>query len=216
MRSPSIEFFHAKIEKLIRLARSYTEIEGLDFIIKACRLKPYNYVFGEHNHKVVLQRWWFDEFGNSLNITKHKKISLTFNDLSLTDRMGCTDLYYGLSLDRVVKMSKLMYLCAGKDEDLFRDCYLLSLLGVDDHLRTYLYWYGEWQQVSSLLLGVKHLKLLADNTDTRYFRQLSGSQDTPVPCVSGQTWLSYLPPSRDFLDIIKEQYEVLLPIFGDT
>ena len=109
-----------------------------------------------------------------------------------------------------------MYLCAGKDEDLYQDCYLLSLLGVDDHLRTYLYWYGEWQQVSSLLLGAKHLKLLANNTDTRYFRQLAGPKDTPVPCVSGQTWLSYLPPSRDFLDIIKEQYEVLLPIFGDT
>jgi hypothetical protein len=216
MHSPSIEFFHAKIEKLIRLARSYTEIEGLDFIIKACRLKPYHYVYGEQNHKVVLQRWWFDEFGNSLNITKHKKISLTFNDLSLNDKIVCTDLYYGLSLDRIVKMSKLMYLCAGKDEDLYQDCYLLSLLGVDDHLRTYLYWYGEWQQVSSLLLGVKHLKLLAKNADTRYFRQLAGPQDTSIPCLSGWTWLSYLPASRDFLDIIKEQHETLLPIFGDT
>ena len=216
MRSPSIEFFHAKIDKLIKLAQSYTEVEGLEFIIKACRLKPHDYVFGERHNRIVLHRWWVDEFGNSLNIIKSKKIVITYNDLSLNKKLACTDLYYGLSMDRIVKMSKMLYLCAGKDEDLYQDCYLLSLLGEDDHLRTYLYWYGEWQQVSPLLMGMKHLKLLADNADVRYFRQVAGPESVPIPCLWGKTWLSYLPASRGFLDIIKEQYETLLPIFGDT
>jgi hypothetical protein len=214
MRSPSIEFFHAKIEKLIRVAQSYTEIEGLSFIIKTCRLKPYAHVFEERG-KVILHRWWFDEFGNSFNIIKNKRIRIVYNDLQLDgQKIISTDLYYGLSIDRVVKMSKLAYLCAGKDEDLYQDCYLLTLLGVDDHLRSYLYWYGEWQQVSPLLMGMKHLKLLASNVDIKFFHQLSNSENTPIPCISGRTWLTYLPASGDFLDMVKKQYEPLLPIFG--
>ena len=213
MRSPSIEFFHAKIDKLIKMARSYTEIEDLEFIIKTCRLKPYSYVFEERKDKIELHHWWFDEFGNSLHIIKNKKIQITYNDLRLDrKKIACTDMYYGLSLNRVVKMSKLMYVCAGKDEDQYQDCYLLTLLGEDDHLRSYLYWYGEWQQVSPLLMGMKHLKLLASHIDIKYFQQLAGSENLPLPCLSGKTWLSFLPASRDFLDVIKKQYEALLPI----
>jgi hypothetical protein len=215
MRSPSVEFFHAKIDKLIRLARSYTEIDTLEFIIKACRLKPHDYVFGKRSDRTELYRHWIDEFGNSLHIHKNKHIHLIYNDLHLDrKKIISTDLYYGLSIDKVVKMSKLVYLCAGKDEDLYQDCYLLSLLGVDDHLRSYLYWYGEWQQVSPLLMGMKHLKLLANNADIKYFRQLSNSQHIPVPCVSGRVWLSYVPMSKDLVDIIKKRYEPLLPILG--
>lgn len=214
MRSPSLEFFYAKIEKMIALAQSYTEQEHLGFIIKSCRLKPYDYVFEGRSDKIVLYRWWFDEYGNSMELIKNKRIRLVFGDLRLDrDRIISTDLYHGLSLDRVVKMSKLVYLCAGKDEDLYQDCFLLSFLGVDNYFRTYLYWYGEWQQVSPLLLGMKHLKLLLNNADIKHFRQLSNSENLPIPCISGQTWLSYLPPGKDFLGILSKQYEVLLPIF---
>lgn len=217
MRSPSLEFFYAKIEKLILMTRSYTEIEGLAFIIKSCRLKPYTYIFENRNDKIVLHRWWFDEFGNSLHIIKNKKVHLIYNDLHLNKKkIVCTDLYYGLSIDKVVKMSKLAYLCAGKDEDLYQNCYLLTLLGVDDHLRSYLYWYGEWQQISPLWTGMKHLKLLATNTDIKYFRQLGNTKNIPIPCVSGQSWLTLLPASKDFLDVVKKQYELLLPILGQS
>jgi hypothetical protein len=213
MRSPSIEFFHTKIEKLIRLAQSYTDIDTFGFIIKACRLKPYSYVFERRTNNIVLYRWWFDEFGNSLNIIKNKRIRLTFNDLRLDKKkIISTDLYYGLSMDQVAKISKLVYICAGKDEDLYQDCYLVSFLGIDEHLRTYLYWFGEWQQVSPLLMGMKHLKLLAANRDIKYFRTIGNTDNIPIPCISGRTWLSYLPPSKDFLDIIRKQHELLLPI----
>lgn len=215
MRSPSIEYFHTKIDKLIRMAQSYTEMDGLEFIIKSCRLKPHTYLFEERNDKIVLHRWWVDEFGNSLHITKHKKIHLVYNDLHLDKKkIICTDLYYGLSIDKIVKMSKLAYLCAGKDEDLYQDCYLLTLLGIDDYLRCYLYWYGEWQQVSPLWMEMKLLRLLATNTDIKYFRKLSNA--APIPCVSSSSWLFCLPANEDFLDIIKGQYEMLLPIIGEN
>lgn len=217
MRSPSLEYFYAKIEKLLDLAQSYTESQHLSFIIKACRLKPYNYVFEERNPKLVLHHRWFDEYGNSLDIIKNKRIRITYGDLRLDkSKIVCTDLYRGLSLDRVARMSKLAYLCAGKDEDLYQDCYLLSFLGVDNYFRTYLYWYGEWQAVSPLTLGMKHLKLLLNNADIKYFRPLTNSENLPIPCISGRTWLTCLPPNREFLTIVSKQYEKLLPIFQES
>jgi hypothetical protein len=214
MHSPSIDYLYTEIGKHILLARSYTEIPNLAFIIKACRLKPYDILL-DRNKKLRLHKRWVDEFGNTLQITKDKKINITYNDLSVKKKITCTDLYYGLSIDKVVKMSKLIYLCAGKDEDLYQDCYLLALLGMDDYLRAYLYWYGEWQQVSPLLMGMEHLQLLAADLGVKYFYQLDeNSKDIPIPCVSGKAYLSFVPLSQDFLDIVKKQYEMLLPILG--
>lgn len=195
------------------MVQSYTELKTLEFIIKACRLKPYSYVFEERTKNIVLYRWWFDEFGNSLEITKKKRIRLIFNDLRLDKKkIISTDLYYNLPLTSVAKISKLVYVYAGKDEDLHQDCYLISFLGMDEHLRTYLYWFGEWQQISSLWIGMKHLNLLVANKDIKYFKTLPKSEDTLIPCHSARIWLSYLPANKDFLGIIKKQHELLLPI----
>lgn len=212
MRSPSLEYFYAKIEKLIHLVRGYTEIGTMEFIIKACRLKPYKYVFEERKDNIILYEWWFDEFGNSLVIDK-KRINIIHNDLRLnTDKIVCTDLYYGLSLERMVKMSKAVYLCAGKDEDLYQDCYLLTLLGMDEYLRSYLYWFGEWKPVSPLLMGMKHLQWLASHAHTKKVIKLSNSINAPIPCVSGNTYLSCLPIQQDFAEMIKQHHEILRPI----
>lgn len=215
MRSPSLERLHAKLTRHIKLVQSYTEIEGLEFIIKACRLKPYKYVFGGRDNKLILHDWWFDEFGNSLVLDK-KKIKIIYNDLRLDrKKIISTDLYYGLSLEQAAKISKLVHLVAGKDEDLYQDCYLLTFLGIDDHLRSYLYWYGEWQQVSPLIMGMKSLRLLADHIDIKYFNQIGKKENSAIPCVSGETWLSYLPPSGAFHELLEKQYENLIPIFKD-
>lgn len=217
MKTHSLEYLHTKIEKHIRLVQSYTEITYLGFLIRACRLKPYDYVFGDRNPATKLHRYWFDEYGNSLNITRHKKIKITYGDLHIDrNKIVSTDLYYGLSIDRVAKMSQLAYLCAGKDEDLYQECYLISFLGIDNYLRTYLYWYGEWQQVSALILGEKHLKWLCNHTDIKYFQRWNNLKNLPLPCLGGEAYLSFMPASEDFLTIISKQYERLLPIFQEN
>ena len=99
MKTPSLDKLYTQLNKHILLAQSYTEVPELFFIIKSCRLKPNKYVFEEKSSKVVLYRDWFDEFGNSLQI-KDKKLNLIYNNLSLdANKIVCTDLYYGLSLD---------------------------------------------------------------------------------------------------------------------
>ena len=162
-----------------------------------------------------MYRLWVDEFNNSLQL-KGKKLSIIYNDLLLDgSKIICTDLYYGLSIKKIIKMSKLIYLCAGFDEDKQEETFFLTLLGLDNYLRSYLYLYGEWQQVSSLLLGLSHLKILSRHTDIQYFRNLPKKENYPLPCLSAREWLSVIPTSQSFLDEVKKQHETLLPLFGD-
>ncbi len=210
MRSPSIEWLHAKLDKHIRLAASYTDMPELDFIIRSCRLKPYDYVFDNRTEKIVLYKWWFDEYGNSLELINSKRIQITYNDLRIDrKRLVNTDLYYGLSLDRIVKMSKLVHLVSGKDEDIYQDCCITNFLGIDGHLRSYLYWYEEWQQVSPLIIGIKSLKTIANHIDVKHYHQLGNKENYAIPCISGSAWLSYLPASSAFVSDLNKQSEML-------
>jgi hypothetical protein len=214
MKSPSLDALYLTLHKHMLLAQSYSEVQELFFIIKTCRLKPYDYVMGERSEKLLLYKWWLDEFSNSLHILKSKRLEIVYNDLNIDrDKIVCTDLYYGLSLDRVAKMSKLVYLCAGKDEDLLEDAFFLTFLGLDNYLRSYMLLHGEWQQVSPLLLGLKNLKLIAHNADIKYFRQFENKEDMPIACASARQWLSFLPLSPSLLTQLDKQYEQLLPIF---
>jgi len=217
MRSPSLDFFYAKTNSIVQLTESYTEIEGLADIIKMCRLKPHNYVMEQKSSTLSLHRWWFDEYGNSLRIIRPKRVKITYNDLHLDrKRIVCTDLYYGLALNKVSKISKLLHVCFGKDEDLYQDCVLLSFLGLDNYLRSYLYLYGEWQQVSPLLMGIPQLKQLVKNLDIKYYVQLGNKENLPIPCHSGQAWISCLPASSDFLAVLAKQCEILPPLIGTS
>jgi hypothetical protein len=211
MKSLSISSLYNQIDKHILLAQSYTEIKELSFIIRSCRFKPYNYIFENKNKELILHNWWVDEYGNSIKITKSKRLKLIYNDLSLKhNKIVCTDLYYGLPINKIAKMSKLAYFCAGKDEDLLEDYYMISFLGIDNFLRTYLYMYGEWNQVASILLGLNNLKIISENINIKQFLELENKENILIPCILGNAWLTYLPVSDNFLQIIKKQYNIVV------
>lgn len=212
MKSPSLDVLYSDIHKSIILTESYTEFEGLAFIIKACRLKPHDYIFQEKDNRIILHRWWFDEFGNSLKIDK-KKPKIVCNDLSLDrEKIVCTDLYYGLSIDKVAKISKMAHIMIGKDEDLLDDCFFLTFLGIDNYLRSFVYLQDEWQQISPLLLGLKNLKNIARDLDIKYFLSPENKENMPVPCISVQEWLTFMPPSSEFLSMLAKQQETVAHI----
>lgn len=211
MKSPSIESLYASLDKQIRLAQSYTEIAKLAFLIKACRLKPSEYM-KNRSENIILYRHWVDEFGNSLDIKK-KKLIITLGDLSNKDPIVYTDIYCGLSIAKISKMSKLMFLSVGKDEDRQEDCCLITFLGVDNYLRSYLYLYDEWLPVSPLMLGVSNLKAIAKNSDIKYFTKLTKKENCVIPCLSARTWLSFMPASSEFIDLVRQECDYILPIF---
>lgn len=215
MKTQNLDKLYIQLDRHIRLVEAHLEIKGLSSVIKAIRLKPYSYFFTEKTDKLVLFNKWFDEFGNTLEINK-KKIYIKYNDLSLDhNKIISTDLYYGLAINQIVKMSKLAYLIVGKDEDLYQDCYVLTLLGIDNYLRTYVYMYDQWNQVASLLLEIETLITIMHNSDITYFRELDNKEKLPVPCVPTKTWLVSLPASVSFLSQIKD-YNKLTIIFSSS
>jgi hypothetical protein len=214
MKSPNLDSIYHTLDKHVLLTQSYTEINELFFIIKSCRLKPYDFIFGSRSNKLILFRNWFDEFGNSLEILPNKKIKIVYNDLSIDQsKIVCTDLYYGLSLNRIAKMSKLAHFYCGKDEDLYHDCVCATFLGIDNYLRTYVYVYDEWQRVSPLLLGIKNLATIGANRDIKFFRKIAIKEKGPIPCISVGQWLTFMPASPDFKALLEKQYDIVSSIF---
>lgn len=206
MKNISIESFYSSINRHILLAESYSEVPELSFIIKSCRLKPYDFLLNKKNTKLVLYKSWVDEYGNSLNILKNKKLKIIYGDLSINrKRIICTDIYNGLSIGKILKISKLASIIYGRDEDIYQDCLIISLLGIDNYIRAYMYLYGEWQQVSPLLIGLKHLKIMANNTDIKYFREFLIKENSPLPCNEAKEWLTCLPASNNLLELLNKQ-----------
>jgi len=214
---PSLETVHYQLQRHIKLTESYTEIKGLNNLIKNCRLKPYNFLFNKkYNHMdVILHREWVDEFGNYLIIDK-KKIKIIYNDLWLHDKLVCSDLYYGLSLNKIIKISKCIHIFYGKDEDLYQDCALITFVGLDNFYRSYLFLYDEWQIVSSLLLGIPSLLYLSANPKKLKAGQISIKKNDPIPCLSSSEWLFSLPLSQKAVSQLDKECPSLLPfLIGD-
>lgn len=211
MRSPSIDTLYLILKKHLRLVESYLDSPNLAFVFRACRLKPKGYVLWKNN--IILYKWWLDEYGNSVKILKNKRLKIIYGDLSIDrDKIACTDLYYGLSLDKIRKMSKFAYISHGLDEDTYQDCVLISFLGIDNYFRTYLYLYGSWQQVSTLVLGIRNLSIIAKNLDLKYYKELS-NENIKLPCAHAKTWLTCLPISREFSDTLDKQCGIVSSIF---
>jgi len=213
MKNINIESLYYLQNKNINLVQGYTEIPYMAFIMKACRLKPYSYVFEKRSNNIVLERKWFDEFYNSL-IIKKTKVNIIYNDLTLDrDLISCTDMYYGLSMNKISKMSKNVYITYGHDEDLFQDCASVSFLGIDNFIRTYVYYYGEWIHTSPLILGLKTLVYIVSNRNSKLEFQTRLLKSILVPCTSGRAWLSSLPIEPEFLKTLERQCGIVASIF---
>lgn len=204
MKSPSIDSFYIDINDHVNLVESYTEIDNIAAIIKACRLKPHDYLFKQKTKKIKLFKWWIDEFNNSLYL--NKEIDIVYNNLK-SNKTISTDLYYGLSLDKIIAISKLAYICAGKDEDTYSDFAIITFLGIDDYLRSYMFMYGECTQVSPLLIGIDNLQNIFKGVGTSYFQKLKNKKNLGMPCEEIEMWLTSLPVSNDFIADLNKQYE---------
>lgn len=214
MKSPSLESFYYKINRSVLLTQSYTEIENLAFIIKACRLKPKTLFFNNEKYSLKLYQEWFDEFGNILKIIKTKKIDIIYNDLSIIDNKIATDLYYGLSVDKIVKISKLMHLIIGKDEASDK-VFIITFLGIDNYLRSYLFMDNEWTVVSPLILGINRLRNIIKRSDIKFFHELKYKKDNMIPCQVATEWISYIPVANNLIEIIKEKNDIdFSPLFN--
>lgn len=214
MKNLLLDSFYNKISKNIQLACKYSEILELSFIIKSCRLKPSKYVFERENflRKIILYKNWFDEFGNALNISANKRQKIIFNDLSILEqKIVSTDLYHGLPINKIYKISKLCLIFIGEDNG---DYCLITFLGLDNYFRTFLYSYGEWQRVSPLLNGFENLKLISKNLDLKTNIEFCNKDNLPNECEKPNSWLSSCPIEEKTLEKIISQCSVLQILKG--
>lgn len=206
-RIHNLDSFYALINNHIEAVYSFTRVKYIQSIIKMCRLKPHSMVLGltikERNKKLDMVKWWIDEFGNSLKIVKNKRIKIVLDDEELDGRdVGCTDLYHCLPLDKIAKMSKLVYLLAGVDMNSKHHA-ILAFLGLDNYLRVYSLNDGQWKQISPLQLNMKTLKQIVKYSDIKYYKDLTNKDIVVTPCIKQESWLSYWPAHEDFLQVIK-------------
>jgi hypothetical protein len=74
-------------------------------------------------------------------------------------------------------------------------------MGIDGFLRTYCYIYGDWFKIPSLYLGFKVLQEIYFNSDIKYFT-INKIKNTVYPCQEAKQILTFLPPSKDFINVI--------------
>jgi hypothetical protein len=167
-----IEELYAKIGSWLLLLEGYLEDKDIGNIFRMCRIKPYDIKGTEkfRNH-------WIDEFGNSIYI-EDKRLRVVLNDLKISeDRKKTSDLYNGLSIGKVVKISKMIMISVE----------YIACLGIDKYLRAFWKIDGVWRKCSPLLLGIDRLRVMVDNADIEYAQEKNGD------------WLSVLPISKELV-----------------
>lgn len=204
----TVEQFYLAIKPEINLLSGYLEDKEIANVIIQCRLKPYLYN-GMFNRTALLRRQWVDEFGNSLYIEK-KRYKIIINDLSIDkSKVRCTDLYEGLPISDLVKISTLAHLSVCREED---DYQIISLKGIDNYLRTFVIMDKVVYRVSSLLLGIKNIKKIIKNEDIKLWKQFKKEGDMIFPCSKIDSWLVSLPIRSQFWDeskLDKQQFNYL-------
>jgi hypothetical protein len=201
------EEYYQKINSEVNLVSSYLEDKSIKDIFIKCRLKPYQYNT-QFGRKLTLRRHWVDEFGNSLLI-EGKEIKIIENNLSIDEKeVKNTDLYYGLNIEKIFRISKLAHLYYGKDEDASQDCLAITFLGIDNYLRTFCWYQFEWQRFSPLSLGIKNLKKIIESQDIKIFKEINGDDRVIYPCAKKEEWILSLPAHKLFWEetkLTKEQ-----------
>jgi transposase len=200
-----ISSLYAKLRRDILLFVGFMENKHLEFIIKACRLKPRDM---KNGLKVIFYSHWDDEFGNSLSFKKDKKGSkkliITLNDLAIDrSKLPMTDLYDGLPPSKISKISKAAFILVGKEEETFKTHSIVSFLGIDDFLRTFAFIDNEWISIPSLFLGIWALQNIAKHRN-KDCKELKSKDPVLLPCQEQKTFIVKYPTNNKIAGEIPE------------
>jgi hypothetical protein len=205
----NLDHYYLDIEDKILAVAAYTENKNAEQILKICRFKPYPIQPKRSLHK-SLYRYWVDEYSNSIEI-KNKRLNITLNDLKINKKnIISTDIYKGLDISKIYKISKLMYIFKGTELDFKTNHYILSFMGIDNYLRTYSYCYDEWSQIPSIYLGINVLNSIIDNLDIQFFKNFNFKNKIIFECDNQQAILGKIPISKFFNDELRNEYNFIL------
>lgn len=184
-----------KLQKQAKLCSVVFKDPYLETIINFCRLKPINPK--SHLKKTNVVDIWIDEFGNSIKLTKKEK-QIKLNDLSLDrSKIINTDIYCKLPIEKISRISRMLFAFAGKEEDFQSKHFILGFVGIDDVLRVFCCIYNEVFAIPPLSLGYRILRLIAKNFNCDDIKQFKNNKDVLYPCSGKKCFLGPLPAGPD-------------------
>jgi hypothetical protein len=202
-QTKSVDKFYLTFDKSIALTSAYLEDPSIDFIIRSCRMKPYDIIYKEYNKKIKFHSKWVDENGNTLEIIK-KKVSISNNNINLDKSLLVkTDIYENLPIYKIAKISKFAFFIFGKDEDLLEDHTIMTFLGLDGFFRSYCLLFGQWTKIPTTYLGLNFLKLIFQNLDLKRFVEVK-LKNKPYPCKRSRGFLSSMPACPEMVRLIRD------------
>jgi hypothetical protein len=184
MKKLGIEELYVKIANKFLVLEGYLDDKLIGLVFRMCRLKPYDI----STSAPKFSKHWIDEYRNSIHI-ENKKLKIVMNDLSIEeDKIGTTDLYGGLSINKTAKISKTALISKN----------ILAFVGIDKYLRAFIL-NEKWHRCSPLLLGMDILKDIADNIDITYSKKLDIGDNT-LWFDGNESWLTTMPIAKDLID----------------
>ena len=180
-----------KLQKQAKLCSVVFKDPYLETIINFCRLKPPDPK--SHLKKTTFPDVWVDEFGNSLKLTKKEK-QIKLNDLSLDrSKIINTDIYCKLPIEKISKISRMLFAFIGKEEDFHSKHLILGFIGIDNVLRVFCFIYNEVFLIPPLSLGYRVLRLIAKNFNCEDIKHFKNNKDILYPCSRKICFLAPLP-----------------------
>lgn len=193
----TIEEYYLRFNSELNIISGYLDDNTIRDILIKCRMKPYG-LRARDGVRKILRRHWIDEFGNSLYLDK-KTIRIVPNDLSILERnIIHTDLYEGLTIDKILKISKMAYFFLGSEDNNYIK--IISLLGIDNYIRTYIKHEEKWERISSILLGVDVVRVIVDNESIGSWKKINTGDNRIIPCTNIEEWLVCTPIPTQFWD----------------
>lgn len=154
MKTIDLETFYKRISGHVKLVGDFLERREISSIIKMCRMKPYSLFTGELPSKTKLEKYWVDEFGNSLFL-EDKNIFIFMNDTELEHNTTVSTDLFSNNWNFIIENCKSVCLMHGSYFD--KDIKIITFYGNDEYLRSFILYGEECNRISSLLLGTNSL-----------------------------------------------------------
>jgi hypothetical protein len=184
----------SKITKLeiANLTASYLEDKTVAEIIMYCNLEPKrerSYFEFKPNSS------WVDSYGCQIYLKKNKK-EVLFTNINLINNY---DIYAGLNLDQLLKITDKICIVKGIDEDFNKEFVYYNCLCVDKKIRSYLVYNEKIYKTSPLYLGYEALYEFIKNKNIIHW--YSKESNIFIPCLNQKIYYSCYPLPKDLLEV---------------
>lgn len=182
-----------KITKLKNLAITVMADQVFTDMLNFCNLEPdiikYKYKFVPN---------WSDHFGYTVSFENKKDPKILFTRI---DKNLNTDLYSGLNLNQILKITDKICIVKGNDSVLNKNITIYVCLCVDNKIRSFIDYNDKIEKISPLIIGYKNLYEFIKNKNTIHWIT-STNNEIEINLENVRIYYSIYPIPKDLNDIL--------------